>query len=250
MSKISQLKVLSIDIGGSNIKATVLDEKGALLMEYKKVETPQPANPVNVVNAIKKLATQFSGYNKISVGFPGYVRDSIVKTAPNLDNAAWVNFDLGKKLEEVLGFPARVVNDADMAGLGVVGGKGLELVLTLGTGFGTALLLDGKLLPHLEVGQSPATKTKSYDKFIGEAAFQKEGKRKWNTRMKKVLQNMQSLFNYDYLYIGGGNSRELAFKLDKNVKLVTNQDGIKGGARLWSDELTPTGVVPSSTINK
>lgn len=247
MSKTAQLKVLSIDIGGSNIKATVLDNTGALLMEYSKVETPQPANPDNVVKSIKKLAAQFSGYTKISVGFPGYVRDSIVKTAPNLDNAAWANYDLGKKLEEVLGFPARVVNDADMAGLGVVNGKGLELVLTLGTGFGTALLLDGKLLPHLEVGQSPATKTKNYDKFIGEAAFQKEGKRKWNTRMKKVLQNMQSLFNYDYLYIGGGNSRELTFRLDKNVKLVTNQEGIRGGARLWSDEQASTPAAPSTT---
>jgi polyphosphate glucokinase len=248
MSKTAQLKVLSIDIGGSHIKATVLDDKGALLMEYSKVDTPQPANPDNVVKAIKKLVAQFSGYNKISVGFPGYVRDSVVKTAPNLDNAAWANYNLGKKLEDDLGHPARVVNDADMAGLGVVSGRGLELVLTLGTGFGTALLLDGKLLPHLEVGQSPATKTKTYDKFIGEAAFQKEGKRKWNIRMKRVLKNMQTLFNYDHLYIGGGNSRELTFRLDNNIKLVTNQEGIKGGARLWSGEQTPTPIIPTSTI--
>jgi len=244
----SQLKVLSIDIGGSHIKATVLDSKGALLVDYTKTETPQPANPDNVVKAIKKLAKPLTGYNKISVGFPGYVRDSIVKTAPNLDNDAWANFDLGKKLEEELGHPARVVNDADMQGLGVVSGKGLELVLTLGTGFGTAILLDGKLLPHLEVGQSPATKTKTYDKFIGEAAFEKDGKKKWNDKMKRVLINMQTLFNYDNLYIGGGNARELTFKLDKNVKLVTNQDGIKGGARLWAGDTTPTPVVPSSTI--
>ncbi len=244
----SQLKVLSVDIGGSHVKATVLDDKGALLMDYKKVVTPLPANPDNIVGAIKTLADFFPEYTKISVGFPGYVRDSIVKTAPNLDNAAWVNFNLGKKLEEVLGKPARVVNDADMAGLGVVNGKGLELVLTLGTGFGTALLLDGRLLPHLEVGQSPATKAKTYDKYIGEAAFEKEGKKRWNSKMKKVLKNMKTLFNYDYLYIGGGNARELDFKLESNVKLVSNRDGIKGGARLWNDDKKPTPVVPSSTI--
>jgi polyphosphate glucokinase len=243
-----QLKVLSIDIGGSHIKATVLDKDGALLTDYNKVETPQPANPENVVKAIKKLAKAFTGYNKISVGFPGYVRDSIVKTAPNLDNAAWENFNLGEKLEEVLGHPARVVNDADMQGLGVVNGKGLELVLTLGTGFGTAVLLDGKLLPHLEIGQSPITRHNSYDNYIGDKAFGAEGKKKWNIRMEKVLNVLKTLFNYDYLYIGGGNARELTFKLDKNVKLVTNQDGIKGGARLWTTDETPASVVPSSTI--
>jgi polyphosphate glucokinase len=248
MSKTAQLKVLSIDIGGSHIKATVLDDKGALLTEYSKIETPQPANPDSVVKAIKKLAKQFSGYTKISVGFPGYVRDSIVKTAPNLDNDAWKNFSLGKKIEEELGQPTRVVNDADMQGLGVVGGKGLELVLTLGTGFGTAILLDGKLLPHLEVGQSPITRHNTYDNYIGDKAFDAEGKKKWNERMEKVLKNMQTLFNYDYLYIGGGNARELTLKLDKNVKIVTNQEGIKGGSRLWSDEKVVTPVVPSTTI--
>jgi len=238
----AQLKVLSIDIGGSHIKATMLDKDGALLVDYNKVETPQPANPANIVEAIKRLTRPLEGYNRISVGFPGYVRDNIVKTAPNLDNAAWANFNLGKKLEAELGCPAKVVNDADMQGLGVVSGKGLELVLTLGTGFGTALLLDGKLMPHLEIGQSPITRHNSYDAYVGDKAFDQEGKKKWNVRMEKVLQVLKTLFNYDHLYIGGGNARELDFKLDKNVKLVTNKDGIKGGARLWAEDkvLQPT----------
>ncbi len=244
----SQLKVLAIDIGGSHVKATVLDDKGVLLMNYSKVVTPLPANPDNMVEAIKTLTKDFPEYNRISVGFPGYVRDGIVKTAPNLDNDSWANFNLAKKLEEVLGKPARVVNDADMQGLGVVDGKGLELVLTLGTGYGTALLLDGKLLPHLEVGQSPVTKTKSYDNYIGEKAFETEGKKEWNERLKIVLKNMQTLFNFDYLYIGGGNAREINFELDKNVKIISNKDGIKGGTRLWTADTDPMPVVPSSTI--
>lgn len=243
----SPLKVLSVDIGGSHIKATVLDEDGTMLVSYSKVETPQPANPENVVAAIKKLAEPFSDYNHISVGFPGYVRDNTVKTAPNLDNAAWTNFNLGKKLEEELGCPAAVVNDADMQGLGVVSGKGLELVITLGTGFGTALLLDGKLLPHLEVGQSPITRHNSYDAYIGDKAFEAEGKKKWNERMAKVLQVLKTLFNYDTLYIGGGNARELEIELDKNIKLVTNRDGIKGGARLWATgKILQPGKKPST----
>ncbi|HTH82434.1 MAG TPA: ROK family protein [Mucilaginibacter sp.] len=240
----SALKILSIDIGGSHVKATVLDSKGKILMDYNKVATPLPANPENLIKAMQKLAKGFPEYDRISVGFPGYVRDGTVKTAPNLDNAAWVNFNLSKKLEEALGKPAKVVNDADMQGLGVVSGKGLELVLTLGTGFGTALLLDGKLLPHMEIGQSPITRHNSYDNYIGDAAYEKEGKKRWNVRMEKVLQVLKTLFNYDYLYIGGGNARELTFKLDANVKIVTNQDGIKGGARLWTNDTETTPAAP------
>ena len=226
-------RFLSIDIGGSHIKATILDDKGALQMDYEKVQTPVPANPANVVNAIKKLVKSFKEYDMISVGFPGYVRDGVVKTAPNLGNEFWMDFDLAKKLEAELGKPARVVNDADMQGLGVVSGKGLEMMITLGTGFGTALLVNGQLMPHLELAHHPFAKGKTYDNYVGERALEKEGLPKWNRRMKKVLKVLKTVINYDQLYIGGGNSDKLNFKLDKNIKLVTNQDGIKGGSRLW-----------------
>ncbi len=235
------LKILSIDIGGSHIKGTILNQAGELQRPYEKVPTPLPANPENIVNSIKTLVKDFPDFNRISVGFPGYVRDGVVKTAPNLDNDAWKDFDFAKKLEEVLGHPARVVNDADMQGLGVVKGKGLELVITLGTGFGTALLYNGNLLPHLEFSHQPVGKVKSYDKYIGEVAIEKEGYKKWNRRMQKVFVVLKTVFNYDYLYIGGGNSDKLTFKLDKNMKVVSNADGIKGGARLWlQDELPKT----------
>jgi len=229
----AELKILSIDIGGSNIKGTILNEKGELQKDYEKLPTPIPANPENVLKTIKNLVKDFPDFDRISVGFPGFVKDGVVKTAPNLDNNAWKDFDFAKALKEVLGKPARVVNDADMQGLGVVKGKGLELVITLGTGFGTALLKDGSLLPHLEFSHQPFGKSKSYDKYIGECALEKEGLKKWNRRMKKVFKVLKTVFNYDYLYIGGGNSDKLTFKLDKNMKIVSNADGIKGGSRLW-----------------
>jgi len=235
------LQILSIDIGGSHIKGTILNQKGELQKAYEKVVTPLPATPENVVNSIKNLVKDFPGFDRISVGFPGYVRDGVVKTAPNLANEAWKDFDFAKKLEQELGHPTRVVNDADMQGLGVVKGKGLELVITLGTGFGTALLYNGNLLPHLEFSHQPVGKAKSYDKYIGEVAIEKEGYKKWNRRMQKVFEVLKTVFNYDYLYIGGGNSDKLTFKLDKNMKIVSNADGIKGGARLWlQDELPQT----------
>jgi len=236
-----QLKILSIDIGGSHIKGTILNQKGELQKDYEKVVTPTPASPENVIKSIKNLVKDFPKFDRISVGFPGYVKEGVVKTAPNLSTELWKDFDLAKSLHEQLGQPTRVVNDADMQGLGVVKGKGLELVITLGTGFGTALLYNGNLLPHLEFSHQPFGKSKSYDKYIGEVAIEKEGYKKWNRRMLKVFEVLKTVFNYDYLYIGGGNSDKLTFKLDKNMKIVTNADGIKGGARLWlQDELPKT----------
>ncbi len=230
------LKILSIDIGGSHIKGTILNQKGELQMQYEKVVTPSPASPENLLKSIKTLVKNFPAFDRISVGFPGYVKSGVVKTAPNLDTSLWADFDLSNAIQTSLGQPTRVVNDADMQGLGIVNGKGLELVITLGTGFGTALLQDGSLLPHLEFSHQPFGKSKSYDKYIGEAALEKEGAKKWNKRMQKVFEVLKTVFNYDYLYIGGGNSDKLTFKLDKNMKIVSNADGIKGGARLWSLE--------------
>lgn len=235
----SQLKILAIDIGGSHVKATVLDKDGNMLSDYIKTDTPSPANPDNIIQAIKEL-TKDVDYDRMSVGFPGYVRDSIVGTAPNLDDKAWRGYDLGKRLQDEFNKPARVANDADMQGLGVASGKGLELVVTLGTGLGSALLLDGVLLPHLEMAHHPITKSKDYDAYMGDKELDKIGKKKWNIRMKRVFKTLKTVFNYDHLYIGGGNSRLLTIELDDNMTIVSNKDGIKGGARLWKDEAKVT----------
>jgi polyphosphate glucokinase len=226
-------RFLSIDIGGSNIKATILNFKGELLMDYEKIVTPAPANPENVVKVIKTLIKNFPPFDFVSVGFPGYVRDGVVLSAPNLGYDFWDCIDLSQMLTESLGKPATVVNDADMQGLGVASGKGLEMVVTLGTGFGTALLNEGILLPHFEISHHPLAKGGDYDQYIGDKALVKEGVVKWNKRMKKVLKVLKTVFNYDHLYIGGGNASKLNFRLDKNITLVTNRDGIKGGSRLW-----------------
>ena len=175
MKNKSQIKILAVDIGGSHIKATILNENGKMLTAYKRIVTPVPATSATVLAAIKSLVEKFSSYDKISAGFPGYVKDGIVQTAPNLDNKSWKQYDLAEKLSTLLGKPARVINDADMQGLGVVSGKGLEMMITLGTGFGTALLKDGMLLPHLELAHHPVTKKKSYDDYIGASALEREG---------------------------------------------------------------------------
>jgi polyphosphate glucokinase len=228
--------ILSIDIGGSRIKSTVLNLKGEMLVTYQKIATPKPATPVKVIESILSLIKEFPPYDKVSVGFPGYIKRGIIYTAPNLDTALWQGFNLQQELSEVLSKPTQVVNDADLQGLGIVKGEGLEMVITLGTGFGTALFSDGKLLPHLELAHHPITKHYTYDQYIGEKAQQSEGLEKWNKRMKKVFEILKTVFNYDHLYIGGGNADELKIPLESNMTIVTNRDGIKGGVRLWYPE--------------
>ncbi|MFT4094060.1 MAG: ROK family protein, partial [Niabella sp.] len=156
-----------------------------------------------------------------------------VHTAPNLGTDQWAGLNFAEELTLALGKPARVINDADMLGLGCVSGKGFEMMITLGTGFGTALYLDGKVLPHLEFSHQPIFKGKDYDHYIGEGTFNEIGKKKWNKRMQQVLGIVKTVFNYDTLYIGGGLSRKIDFKLDENIIIVTNIDGIDGGVKLW-----------------
>lgn len=232
-TKVAAGDILSIDIGGTNIKACLLSPTGKLLTDFKKTPTPKNSTPAAVLKAIEELTKDFKSFTKISIGFPGYVKEGVVQTAPNLAENKWAGVDLAQQVSNLFGKPVRLINDADQQGLGIVSGKGLEIVFTLGTGFGTALLFDGELLPHLELSHLPINKTDDYDDFIGDRGFHKVGKKKWNKRLKYLIEIYKTVFNYDQLYIGGGNSNEINFELDKNIKLVSNKDGIKGGAKLW-----------------
>jgi polyphosphate glucokinase len=228
--------ILALDIGGSHIKGTILNTKGEWQIEYKSMDTPNPATPESVIKAITELVKGMPDYGKISVGFPGYVRNGIIYTAPNLGNPHWKSIDLGQQISNLLQKPVRLVNDADQLGLGVVSGKGYELAVTLGTGVGTAILMDGYLLPHMELAHHPIRKDVDYDQYIGAAALESKGKEKWSERVGKVLEILKTIFNYDRLYLGGGNAGKLTIKLDENIQLFTNKDAIKGGARLWDFE--------------
>jgi polyphosphate glucokinase len=227
--------VLTIDIGGSHIKATILNAEGVPVSDYARMPTPQPSTPHNVMDLIKELVKGFSNYDKVSVGFPGYVKNGTIKTAPNLGTESWKDFELQNLLGVMLKKPVRVVNDADLQGVGIVSGKGLEMMITLGTGFGTALLLDGKLLPHFEIAHHPVKTDRDYDEYVGEAAYKRKGKEHWNYRMGKVFAILKTVFNYDRLYISGGNAKNLTIPLDDNMIIANNKEGIKGGARLWKE---------------
>jgi polyphosphate glucokinase len=232
--KAANTNILSIDIGGTSIKTVLLDEEGNMLSEYLKSKTPEGATPKDIVSGIEELIKPIPNtYDRVSIGFPGYVKNGIVKTAPNLAKNKWEDIELAQRVADTLNKSVRLVNDADQQGLGVVDGKGFEIVFTVGTGFGTALLFDGALLPHLELAHFPLSKEEDYDDYIGNKAFEKIGTERWNKRLKKVIEIYKTVFNYDTLYIGGGNSKQIDFKLEDNIKVVSNRDGIKGGAKLW-----------------
>src|SRR5262249_27693796 len=136
----STMHILSIDIGGTGLKASVVDETGKMLAPRQRVETPHPCPPPVLLAAVTALAKPLPAFERISIAFPGVVRDGKVLTAPNLGTKDWAGFPLAQELSDRLGKkPAKLLNDAEMQGLAIINGKGLELVLTLGTGAGTAL---------------------------------------------------------------------------------------------------------------
>ena len=228
-----ETNILAIDIGGTGLKAAILNADGEMLSERVRVKTPHPCLPDKLLELLTELVKPLSPYACVSVGFPGVVRHGKIITAPNLGTDVLKGLDLGGELERRLGKPVRVVNDADMQGLGAIEGDGVEMVITLGTGFGSALFVDGRLGPHLELSHSPFRKGETYDQQLGVKTLKKIGKKKWNSRVQKAIANMRVLTNFDKLYIGGGNAKEIKFDLPPDVKIVSNEFGVRGGAWLW-----------------
>ena len=224
---------LAIDIGGTHVKASVLDRSGGEIVPRVAVSTPHPSPPAEILKALKAMAKSLPAFDRISAGFPGVVKSGRVITAPNLGTEDWRGFPLAAQLQKQLGKQARVLNDAEVQGLGVIEGSGLECVLTLGTGMGSALYRDGQLMPHLELGQHPAWKSKTYDKYVGAAALKKIGVSKWNRRVNRVIALVRTLLNFDRLYLGGGNAANLSLELPPDAMIVSNEAGITGGVRLW-----------------
>jgi polyphosphate glucokinase len=229
----SATKILAIDVGGTGLTAAILDTKGRFLSKRLRMKTPHHCKPARMVSLLLDLVAPLRGYDHVSIGFPGYVRDGKVFTAPNLGTKAWAGFHLAKVLERKLGKPTRLNNDADVQGLAVISGKGLELVCTLGTGFGTAWFRDGELLPHMELAHMPIHHKSDFDGYIGEAEREKIGNKEWNKRVKGLIPVLATVMNYDHLYLGGGNSQRITFKLPRNVTLVSNDAGMEGGAFVW-----------------
>ena len=226
---------LAIDVGGSGIKASVLDAAGRMLVERLRVPTPLGVSPVALVALMVELSKQLPEFDRVAVGFPGVVRKGIVKTAPNLGTDVFAGFNLASALRRRLRKPVRLANDADMQGYAAISGKGVEMVITLGTGFGSALFDDGRLCPHMEFAHHPFRGDETYEEQLGDIARRRVGNAHWGRRVERAVDTLRALVNFDRIYLGGGNAKRLRIALPDDVRLVDNTAGILGGIRLWAD---------------
>ncbi len=227
------MKTLCIDVGGSGIKAIVVDGKGKALTERARIETPRPATPAACLEVIGQLVAAQGKFDRVSIGFPGVVIDGTTHSAPNL-HPDWTGYNLAGEVERLTGKPVRAANDAGVQGLGVIEGKGVEAVITLGTGMGFGLYVDGRYVPNIELAHHPFRKNKTYEERVGNAAMEKVGKKAWNKRVLEVIAQLQPILNFRVLYLGGGNSKHVhAEDLPANVRIVDNVAGLLGGIRLW-----------------
>jgi polyphosphate glucokinase len=237
---------LAIDIGGTGLKASVLDADGRLLADRVRVATTYPVTPEEMVDQLVKLVQPLPAADRTSVGFPGVVRRGHVLTAPHFVTKSgpgsrvvkelvtrWTGFDLAGALSSRLGTPVRLANDADLQGWAVISGRGIEMVVTLGTGVGTALFAEGKLAPHLELAHHPFRKGETYNEQLGDTALKHIGVPKWRKRVLEAIGNFDRLVNYDSLYLGGGNARHMQGHVDPAITIVDNVAGLVGGIKLW-----------------
>jgi len=227
-------RILCIDVGGTGLKAAVISPRGKYLVKRVRVKTPERRKPAQIVKVLTELAATLGAFDHVTIGFPGMVRHGRVMTAPAFGTGDWKGFDLAGAMQKRLAKPVKVLNDADVQGLAAITGKGLELVGTLGTGFGTAWFRDGELMPHMDLAHLVMRKKDDFDIYIGDKTRRRIGDSHWNRRVKKLIGVLETVFAYDRLYLGGGNSRCVNFKLPRNVSLVSNDAGMEGGAFAWA----------------
>jgi len=227
-------RTLCVDIGGSGIKALVLNQEGVPVSKRARCDTPQLPKPKAIVDVIAQLSLSQGKFDRVSVGFPGVVVNGVTHTAANL-HPTWIGFNLGQAIRRRLGKPVRVANDADIQGYGVIRGVGVELVLTLGTGLGSALFVNGHLVPNLELAHHPYRKGQTYEEQVGRAAFDEVGRKRWSRRVRLMLELLGRIINYRTVYLGGGNARKLEGSLPRNVRTISNVAGLLGGIALWRD---------------
>lgn len=208
------MDILGIDIGGSGIKGAPVDvNKGILTVERHRISTPEPSTPDAVSEVVRKIAAHFSWKAPIGCTFPAVIKNGVAYSAANVDKS-WLGTDGQALMQEKTGCPVRLLNDADAAGIAEMefgagkGHKGVVIVLTLGTGIGSAIFMDGYLLPNTEFGHM---EVRGKDAELRAASrIRKQDKltwKKWAKRVNEFLNRMEILFSPDLFIIGGGISR-------------------------------------------
>jgi len=223
---------LCVDVGGTGLKIMLLDPDGKPLTERLRTSTPEQPTPARLLAELDKLKEQVAAFDRVAVGFPGVIKRGTVYTAANL-HPQWVEFNLQAALEKRWKKPVRVANDAAVQGYAAIQGNGVEMILTLGTGLGSAIYTEGRLCPGLELAHHPWLNDKTYEDYLGKLGLKKYGAKRWNKLLTRAIDQTAATFNWDRLYLGGGNAKEIRFTLSDTIKVISNQDGLLGGVALW-----------------
>ena len=245
-----KVTTLTVDCGGTGIKASVLDKGGKVLIDFPYLKTPYPLSPSKLISIIDDFVKADNRIKRVTLGLPGMIRGGKVIVIPHYVNAsgplgvvdphlkkAWYGFDMQTMLKKKIKLPTLVLNDAEVHASAVITGKGLETVLTFGTGLGSAIFSDGVIAPHLEISHATIRYGKSIDSWIGEQARRRLGNQLWSRRVKSLIQELYPMIIWDKLYIGGGNAQRIsksALKsFDYKVKIIPNSAGVTGGVKAW-----------------
>jgi polyphosphate glucokinase len=239
------MQVLGIDVGGTGIKGNIVDiESGNLIAEKLKIKTPTPATPKAILDCVTQMVDHFNWRGKqVGIGFPAVIKNGYSLTASNID-AEFINYPISEVFNKSLGCDTTIVNDADAAGLAEMtygegkGVKGLVIFITLGTGIGSALFLDGRLIGNTEFGHLKYKKS-IFEKYASNSA--RENKhlswRKWAKELNVYLNHLDLLLSPDMIIIGGGISKNfnmygplLSVKTVVKPASMMNDAGIVGAA--------------------
>jgi len=214
------MRILVIDVGGTHVKVLATGHK-----ERVEISSGPKMTPTKMVAAVR-AATRDWKYDAVSIGYPG----PVVRGRPIIEpvhlGTGWVGFDFKKPFER----PVKIINDAAMQALGSYQG-GRMLFLGLGTGLGSALIVDNVLEP-LELAHLPYKKGRSYEDYVGLTGLKRRGKKRWQHHVAEVVQQLKAAMQVDYVVLGGGNARLLK-KLPQGTRLGSNRDAFQGGYRLW-----------------
>lgn len=221
------MEVLGIDFGGSGIKGAIVNTvTGELVQERFRIATPQPATPDLVAEVIKEIVDHFKWEGIIGLGFPSAIRNGIILTASNIDDT-WIGLNVNEFLTNKVRQSVYAVNDADAAGIAEVyhgegkGVKGVVLLLTIGTGVGTALFVNGQLVPNTELGHLKF-KDKTIERYSADSVRKKKDLSwdQWGKRFNDVLVHFEQMLYPDLIIVGGGVSKKIE-KFEENVKIHT-----------------------------
>jgi polyphosphate glucokinase len=212
--------ILVVDIGGTHVKVSDVHHK-----EPVKIDSGPKMTPRLMVSAVRKIAGAWK-YNVASIGYPGPVLHGRPLSEPHNLGRGWVGFDF----KRAFGCPVKIVNDAAMQAIGSYEG-GRMLFLGLGTGLGSAMIVDGVLEP-MELAHLPYKNGRTYEDYIGLAGLERLGKKKWRKNVFDVTERLKVALEPDYVVLGGGNARLLK-EPPPGARLGDNENAVKGGLRLW-----------------